>query len=358
MHQSAVTSTNTTLPAATSRSISARSQVCQPARPPPPRALPQSARAGRRPHRGEADHAGEAQPAPPVARLAHAPQEGEQQDQQCRERGDTLPADLHGEHAQQPRGGPEQGDAEHPAQHDHPAARARHALRDRRHRGDGEIGQRQAEAERREHREDLGGPARQRETDGGAEERRRARRRQQGRERAGDKGTPAIVAFRHRADGARQRRGQPDLEPAPQIRREQDEQQRHEDEEGRILELDAPADRVAARLRVPRAPRPAPGTTRRSPPPRRGSSRAPWRAPAPPWLTTLSSLIDSTGSTQGIRLRMSPPSSASASTPSSPSRAGRGGTLCHGQRALGGALAVHQGQRDALPGERVAGHRS
>ena len=39
---------------------------------------------------------------------------------------------------------------------------------------------------------------------------------------------------------------------------------------------------------------------------------------APPWLTTLSSLIDSTGSTHGIRLRMRPPSSASASTPSSP----------------------------------------
>ncbi len=43
---------------------------------------------------------------------------------------------------------------------------------------------------------------------------------------------------------------------------------------------------------------------------------------APPWPTTLSSLIDSTGSTHGIRLRMNPPSSASASTPSSPSAPG------------------------------------
>ena len=41
-----------------------------------------------------------------------------------------------------------------------------------------------------------------------------------------------------------------------------------------------------------------------------------------------------------------------------PERARGGGTLCYGQRALGGALAVDQGQGDALSDQRVARHGS
>ena len=156
--------------------------------------------------------------------------------------------DLHRQDRQQPHAGQCQRTAKHPAKHQHPAAGTRHARCQGRKGRDQQIGQGEAKAESREDGEDFQRAARKGEADGCSKERGGAGRRQQRGKRAGGEmaaqagGMRAVrimPAHRDVGDGA----GQRDFEQAPEIGGEAGDQDHHEDQEQRLLELDSPTHR-------------------------------------------------------------------------------------------------------------------
>ena len=214
---------------------------------------PRAARPGAGPdpdrQRGRARDSGQA--ASETCRpLGPGPGEDQPEEQNGQRRGDRdrrPGTQLHREHRHEPDRGPEQQDRKTPAEGDHPRPGARHPGRDPGESRADEVRQRQPDAETQEHRIDLDTAPREREADRRAEERRRARSRQQRRENASEEmARDAVGLPAARLDGdVRHRAGQADLEQAEEIGGKQAHDDRHEDEEHRLLELDPPAHRFS-----------------------------------------------------------------------------------------------------------------
>ena len=154
-------------------------------------------------------------------------------------------------------------------------------------------------------------PGGQREAERGAEKRRRARRRQQGRESAGGDVAERPALGRRAAPAARQRH----LEHVPEIGRRTASATRRGKSGTAGPGIARPSrPRRPAALSADDRRAPAPGTTTTMP---AAVPRKPRRTrrEARPARSAPSSFSDSTGSTQGMRLRMSPPSSARPASP-------------------------------------------
>ena len=141
------------------------------------------------------------------------------------------------------------------------------------------------------------------------------------RQQAGEEAADMAGACRQALPGPHQAGA--DLEHAGQVQPDREQQPGHGGDEHRRLELEAPARRRAGRPR--RQQRRAERRERHQHARRCRRPRAsvPCRARRRPEPTTF---IASTGNTQGIRLRISPPRNASPSMRCRPRRAGCGGT--------------------------------
>ena len=165
------------------------------------------------------------------------------------------------------------------------------------------------------------------EADRGAEERRRARRRHQRREQAGRRSGRACRRGAPPAPKRDSARGSGTSNTPHRFRQKSTTTMARKTTNAGVLELDAPADQPARR-RARRSRRSASADERRA------RCRPRWRAPPvaiarrswPACCMMPTSLSESTGSTHGMALRMSPPRTPSSSLPSrSPKRDARRG---------------------------------
>ena len=168
-----------------------------------------------------------------------------------------------------------------------------------------------------------------------------------------DQPVVAVGGLRQAAGETRQRQ----FEPAPEIARQQRQQESHAGKEIRLLELEAPADGNVRRRAVPAI---APARMRKlaSTPAvlARKLRRTRCGLAAPPWPTKASSLRESTGSTQGMRLRIRPPSKAASKAGQSESFAHRRGqhSCFHAARRRRRPSARWACRREAAPWHRAS----